>query len=103
MNSVANTQKNEALEVEEETEGTIPENKQQLVDSIEALSYECDNFTARRTNKLGSIAGSYASNPDGTRIKSEPAPKAKRVTKKAFMEEFKREAGSIRSNKQSDA
>tara|TARA_B100000287_G_scaffold435121_1_gene501937 strand:+ start:2504 stop:2812 length:309 start_codon:yes stop_codon:yes gene_type:complete len=102
MNSNAKAQKQAVVE-DEDQEEQIPETKQELVNSLSALAYECDDFSARRTNKLGSIAGSYASNPDGTRIKSEPAPKAKRITKKAFLEEFKREAGSIRSSKQSDA
>jgi hypothetical protein len=79
-----------------DSEEDIPETKQELVTNLEKLAFDYQDFSSKRTNKLGSIAGTYAGE-GGEKFKSEPMPKAKRVTKKAFLQEFKREAGSLRS------
>jgi len=79
-----------------DSEEDIPETKQELVTNLEKLAFDYQDFSSKRTNKLGNIAGTYAGE-GGEKFKSEPMPKAKRVTKKAFLQEFKREAGSLRS------
>ena len=81
-----------ALDLEEE----IPETKQELATNLEKLAFDYQDFSSKRTNKLGNIAGTYVGE-GGAKVKSEPMPKVKRVTKKAFLQEFKREAGSLRS------
>ena len=50
----------------------------------------------RKTNKLGSLAGTYSEQDRALAKTNDPMPKAKRVNKKAFMEAFKKEAGSLR-------
>jgi hypothetical protein len=84
--------KKKALDLEED----IPESKQELATSLEKLAFDYQDFSSKRTNKLGSIAGTYAGEGGG-RVKNEPMPKVKRLTKKAFLQEFKREAGSLRA------
>jgi len=80
------------LDLEEDA----PETKQELVTSLEKLAFDYQDFSSKRTHKLGNIAGTHAGEGGG-KAEREPIPKAKRVTKKAFLQEFKREAGSLRS------
>ena len=80
------------LELEEDA----PETKQELATNLEKLAFDYQDFSSKRTHRLGNIAGTYAGE-GGEKMKSEPMPKAKRGTKKAFLQEFKREAGSLRS------
>ena len=84
-----------------ESEEDVPETKQQLATNLEKLSFDYQDFSSKKTNKLGSLAGTFVGD-DGQRVKSEPMPKAKRVTKKAFLEEFKREAGSLRAKESNE-
>jgi len=85
-----------SLDSEEED---VPETKQELATNLEKLTFDYQDFS--RTNKLGNIAGTYLSE-DGKRAKSDPLPKIKKITKKAFLEEFKREAGSLRSKRKDE-
>ena len=80
------------LDLEED----IPETKQDLALSLEKLSFDFMDFSSKRSKKLGSIAGTLVGE-NGEKIKSDPLPKSKRVTKKAFLEQFKKEAGSLRA------
>jgi len=95
MNSVAKSpaQKGEqALEVE--IEDDIPQNKQDLFESIQKLDFE--SASSRKTTTLGSLAGTYSEQDRALAKTNDPMPKAKRVSKKAFIEAFKKEAGSLR-------
>ena len=80
--------------LEIEVEEDIPQNKQDLFESIQKLDFE--SAASRRTTKLGSLAGTYSEQDRALAKSNDPMPKAKRVNKKAFMEAFKKEAGSLR-------
>ena len=80
--------------LEIEVEEDIPQNKQDLFESIQKLDFE--SAASRRTTKLGSLAGTYSEQDRALAKANDPMPKAKRVNKKAFMEAFKKEAGSLR-------
>ena len=80
--------------LEIEVEEDIPQNKQELFESIQKLDFE--SAASRRTTKLGSLAGTYSEQDRALAKANDPMPKAKRVNKKAFMEAFKKEAGSLR-------
>lgn len=104
MNSVAKApvptpQVEQALELEVEEE--VPQNKQDFLSSIQKLDF--DSVASRRTNKLGSLAGTYSQQDRAMAKSNDPMPKAKRISKKAFIEEFKREAGSLRGKSSGDA
>ncbi len=95
MSSVAKAPVQEVEQgLEIEVEEDIPQNKQELFESIQKLDFE--SAASRRTAKLGSLAGTYSEQDRALAKANDPMPKAKRVNKKAFMEAFKKEAGSLR-------
>ena len=91
MTTKASSIKQSNLEVEEDVgdESEIIATKQDVIPLLENLQIEMTGGY-RKTLKLGDIARG------GERAKSEPSPKAKRISKKKFLEDFKREAGSVR-------
>lgn len=91
MTTKASSIKQSNLEVEEDVgdESEIIATKQDVIPLLENLQIEMTGGY-RKTLKLGDIARG------GKRVKSEPMPKGKRVSKKEFLENFKKEAGSVR-------